>query len=1513
VARLLRTVLWRLLGSALALTIFVASAVVGALLHINAPAARGLAEHLAARWLSETFRGTVTVEGIERLSAQGLSVRRLGLVDAQGRTVLVLHDVSGAVDLGTFLPVLVGNAPRVTLLVPHVRAKRAEVLIAPDPDTNEPSIARALEPVQSAAREQAQATQEVRVWLPEIEVGSATGSVDIPDVPPFHARVVGVHGQVLVTPAGVAVDVRRFGANLRRRDGTEARGTATLSVRAPGPIRGSFEGFYGDVEVQARVQLRRERIEAVVSLPGASPQAMDAILPGWPLQERVAGRVEVRGILPNLEVDASLSAGPSTIQARGTAFVEQPLRAKLSVTGEHLDLRLLIPDAPETDLDLSGDFHFDDQDGALRLQIGAKTEPTTVAGQSIPAAEIEGTLQDGSFRGRGRLLEPGLPLDVDVDVSREGIVELDVRARAFDLRKIRRVDLGFLAHGSGRVTARIEKGRIDARYTLTLRDASTKEVRLGLLEVTGTARASLDDIERANVTGTASARNASFGVFTAETLKGSFSGRWPNGRFEVRAEAADQRTLQASGRVSLHGQAAVEDLTLALSDRHVQIQGKIARFVPETGALDVDHFVVDGVGGTVHGFLRLRKDLLETQVQGENIDVARIAAALGLPHSDLQGRMRLNVDLVAGRDVTRGRMSLRLGNATFGPVSGVSLDLRAHLDGRRLTAETSGLLHGVGTFGGSCEADLAGFLLDAETWRDATGKAELTLSELNLPLLAVLLGPDAAISPVGGRGYLQVGLERRRAGDLPNVLFTATTRGLELAVADRAERPAVHLPQITLHTTGALNGRTGDASGTLLIADDRGELLTTSGAMKIDLEAVTTAPAQLGAHLLSAPIDLLVRVPPRSFEHLPPPLRLEALTGTLQATLQVKGHLARPTFHMLAFARNVRGATDRSGLPADVDVEAQYDPIAATATGGLRASVAGRTVARAEARARRSRELWVGRSKVELDGLPLTAIPGLSQSDLHGLLSGKATLERSEQTHGLDADITLRQGAIGRSPVEQARLLVRTTPRAAELDLQIVKPTGRLSAEASIPIDWGSAIPELRRGQPVSGRVRAVRFDAAAVAPLMADVFDRLGGLVDGDVAFRLAPPTEPGTGWQGTLDGGLELKHGHALIKALGMEVRNVRLQTRLTREAGRTRVSISDVRGQVRSSTDNLIGEASLVLKGLELVSGTARLRVDDFPLLLEGVSQGLASGTATARLTRKPEHMLVEVQIPEMLTKLPRSSSRRVIDLNEHPDVYAFQLTPDTAEPGGEVFPWQILVRFGDRVRIRQSDIDIGIRGAPIIELAERTHVFGTVELAPGGRVPVLGKVFVIESGFVHFDTGDSSNPRLDITATWRSPNDTMVYVDVTGTLKDSQIVLRSDPPLPEPEVFALLIGGPSTDRSDTTPSTGGSAAGAVGLGSGVAALGVSELLLGESPVSLSVGTTSESRPRYTAAVRIGQDLWFEASTYERAAIGAHNDARSVFSGTIDYRFTRNWSLRTEVGTAGGVMDLLWQYRY
>jgi autotransporter translocation and assembly factor TamB len=204
-------------------------------------------------------------------------------------------------------------------------------------------------------------------------------------------------------------------------------------------------------------------------------------------------------------------------------------------------------------------------------------------------------------------------------------------------------------------------------------------------------------------------------------------------------------------------------------------------------------------------------------------------------------------------------------------------------------------------------------------------------------------------------------------------------------------------------------------------------------------------------------------------------------------------------------------------------------------------------------------------------------------------------------------------------------------------------------------------------------------------------------------------------------------------------------------------------------------------------------------------------------------------------------------------------------------------------------------------------------GSIELVPGGRLPVMGQVFVIDRGVVAFDTGVPDNPAVHVTASWRAPNNTLVLVEVSGRLQEVQVALRSEPPLPEREVFALLFGGASADPGSSDRYTGeeGAAAKTVALQSTLQQLNG---LLGQSAVELRVGSTSEARPRYTAAVRVREDLWFEASTYQQSqSANDPSNYRSVVSGTVDYRFTRKWSLRMEAGTTGGALDLLWQHRY
>jgi translocation and assembly module TamB len=301
---------------------------------------------------------------------------------------------------------------------------------------------------------------------------------------------------------------------------------------------------------------------------------------------------------------------------------------------------------------------------------------------------------------------------------------------------------------------------------------------------------------------------------------------------------------------------------------------------------------------------------------------------------------------------------------------------------------------------------------------------------------------------------------------------------------------------------------------------------------------------------------------------------------------------------------------------------------------------------------------------------------------------------------------------------------------------------------------------------------------------------------------------------------------------------------------------------------------------------------------------------TGEATVRLTREPKRMLMRVDVPTLKLRLPEVSSRKVLDNADHPEITILQdVRP--IERALTALPVDILVHLGRGVSLQRSDIELKVTGTPAIHMADEMKMAGSIELVQGGRLPVLGQVFVIDRGLVTFD-GAPDNPTVNVTAEWRAPNNTIVFVQVTGRMKEAEVALRSEPPLPEREVFALLFGG-ATDPGSSDRSTGqeGSAARTAALQTSMQQLNG---LLGQSDVELRVGSTSEARPRYTAAVRVGENLWFEASTYQQSASASDPSSNlSVVSGTIDYRFTRKWSLRVEAGTAGGALDLLWQHRY
>jgi autotransporter translocation and assembly factor TamB len=171
-------------------------------------------------------------------------------------------------------------------------------------------------------------------------------------------------------------------------------------------------------------------------------------------------------------------------------------------------------------------------------------------------------------------------------------------------------------------------------------------------------------------------------------------------------------------------------------------------------------------------------------------------------------------------------------------------------------------------------------------------------------------------------------------------------------------------------------------------------------------------------------------------------------------------------------------------------------------------------------------------------------------------------------------------------------------------------------------------------------------------------------------------------------------------------------------------------------------------------------------------------------------------------------------------------------------------------------------------------------------------------------------EPDNPRVDLTASWRAPDGTSLYVDVTGRAKQANVTTRDDRGLDDVERLYLITGGSSDTQSAELGDGSSSEAAAIGQ---TFALGINQFLresLGN--VAVSVSTTEDDRARYSASVRLSDKLSFQGN-FRPASASNPEESTNDLTGTLDYRFTRRWSLRTELGTSGGAFDLLWSHRY
>lgn len=1498
--RLARALAW--LG-AVALALGVAVSVT-----VQTPGFRRYVVRLINESLEGSVRGRITLEGLTQLGLGGAELERLRVEDETGQTLLSLEGVRVHFDpldlLGPWLP-----SPSPGLSLDHVRVNRSRVRLATDPQSGELTLARVFGKT-TTRPPGVPKPQPLTFSLDSIELGEVDVELDLPGVGQRTARLDHVRGDAIVDGEDSEVNVERFGLLVLEQGERWLDGTGTFRLQRKGALAGSFHGFVRGTELDLGAQLDRGELGLRLDVPNALPERLRELWPGWPLLTPVAARLAAHGPLGELAIEGRATSEGSGADITGDADVEHSVRLHLDVAARGLDLRSVSRDGPATALDARAGIDLSrGRDGWLAV-VRATTAPVQIGSLELPPVELSLRSAGGVTSGHYALADARGSLVGDVELAREGGADLSARFARVSLRAWPELGRGVDGQLSGRAHAHVGDGRFQGDVEARADGFRLGEVGFASSRIDGTFRGELAAAADAELDVSLAADEVRLGPARLAQVQVSARGPWHTSLLRAKLSGAHGASGSASARLTLRDEVQLHALSAEWTDRGVTLEAEVDRWLPSSGVVSVQRIALSGSAGTLEGSAQIAPAELELSARAEQLDSDAAARALGLRQMPLRGVFSGELSVSSTSKAESGKLELRGDRVRAANLSLGALEAHATLAERHLELSVGARDASLGGLELRATGDLGGRALELDAWQRATGSASLALRELPLWPLGLVLG-ESGLKDVDGRLDVALQVERSDAGVMPDVFLQGNTAELGFALASRLPGGEDRrFDGFALHASASIAGKSGRGAATVQVTDEHGPLVTSSGVLELELERMLREPETALERLFRAPLDALVRLHPRTVSQLPYPLELRDLSGSVEASLQLRGSLAEPTLELAARGHQLQGGVAAGGRAVDVTSVLEYAPKTGRLRGTAEVAQEGNSLvaARLEGRVPNPLDASARAEPVELraaamlNGVPLDLVPLAARERIQARLYGSVDVEKEsgqplhQRAHVEIADLVAQGHALG-----NGRLTFENRGDGLRAELRVGSRDRYLRASVRGPLPGAVA------DAPIEGSLTAHAFDAASLAPLTSGLLSRLSGSMDADLAFRLKP--EAGDDFYLGIDGDATLGDGSAHIEELGLEVREISASLRARSTPEYTVLQIEPIAAKARSRAQNLKGDAELWLKGRRVVNGEANLSLDGVPLSLKGVSRGIARGHVRARLERQPDHLLLEVKLPDLHVRLPPSSTRSLIELDPNPDWHVLQSTLEEEPRSPDALRWRVQLELGNDVRIQRGDLDVPLSGHPVLEYQYEIRPSGTIEAAPGGRITLFGQSFNVDRGLVQLVPEEPDNPRVDFTASWRAPDGTTVYVDITGRAKDASVLTRDDRGLQEVERFYLITGG-SMPEGGGVGESGRADSGAIGQ---TFSLGINELLRNSlGNVAVSVGTTADDRASYSASVRLSDKLTFQGS-FQPASESSLEQSANDLTGTLDYRFSRRWSLRTELGTSGGAFDLLWSHRY
>lgn len=449
---------------------------------------------------------------------------------------------------------------------------------------------------------------------------------------------------------------------------------------------------------------------------------------------------------------------------------------------------------------------------------------------------------------------------------------------------------------------------------------------------------------------------------------------------------------------------------------------------------------------------------------------------------------------------------------------------------------------------------------------------------------------------------------------------------------------------------------------------------------------------------------------------------------------------------------------------------------------------------------------------------------------------------------------------------------------------------GRAEGSFSLPLPARFPLTILPEG-PVRGELTGTLKEDGLLMALLPGVVQESRGTLDIDLRL--------GGNWQQPdLGGEARLSEAGAYLPAAGIRLQEVAIQARLAGEE----IRVESFR--VRSGPGQLEGTAIIRLEnwrlqGYSATVGGKRFRLVDLPELQMLVNPDLKVEGGRDRLSIQGEVLLPEVLVRGREQEAVISPSPDVVIVDDPAVVTAAADLPMAVD-------LRVRIVLGDHVLVKAEGVDARLEGAVRVTAtslqADDFTGQGEIRVAQG-HYSTYGVRLRIERGTVLFAGGPIDRPTLDILAL-RTIQEVKAGVRVTGTPQQPELVLYSEPSMPDSEILAYMILGHPVGQGEGDVNLMMTAAGAL-LSKGESAVLQDRLkrLFGLDVLELEAGNGEVTGSQITIGKYLSPDLYI---SFGQALFANTNVVR------LRYNLGKKWQLESSVGDESGV-DLYYRIEF